>query len=285
MRRWSRLRACVLACTVYRGKCAVRQARPGREAARVGSPASRPPFRTWRHLLLKSTLVPKEASRCGARLLQNSYCQVYDGNYDRYLLKTTVSKSAIMVGDDKDPAVRRRELSGTHITITSTRSFAATHDALSGTLPYYDKGALPARLKAAASPDDKREILATLPALAILALPQDMGGLAAILGGQGGKVTQYEIGNPFIAGQLAKLNLSAALYTPVRVILREMPDGKAVLEYDSPGRSIGQFGDAGMDAIAAELDNALQKALCEAAGLVTNAGSDGNANAAGSMRL
>jgi hypothetical protein len=188
-------------------------------------------------------------------------------------------------------SIKRKALSLAHTVIFSKRSFTETHEALMFALPYHDRLRLPERLKAAADPSSKRAILASLPSLAILGPPQDFGGLAAILGGRGGRTVQFDIGNPFIAGQLACKNPSAALYTPVRVILVETPDGKAVFEFDSPKSSIAQLEDGDMNEIATKLDEEVVKALSSAAGLkeggdaVSEASLKGSSKTSRSSRL
>jgi hypothetical protein len=193
--------------------------------------------------------------------------------------------------------VRRQRTAAEHITIASRRSFDATHDALRVALPYSDKAALPARLGAAAGPAARRAVLASLPALAILAPPQNFGGLAAVLrgarpggggggGGGGARALQFDIGNPYVAARLAGLDMAAVLYTPVRVVLREVEvevgggdTGRAVFEYDSPVASLGQLAHGEVDPIAARLEDAVHKTLCAAAGLGQE-GADGKARTA-----
>jgi hypothetical protein len=58
--------------------------------------------------------------------------------------------------------------------------------------------------------------------------------------------------------------LSAALYAPVRVLLREDDEGTA-FEYDRPLSTFGQFGDAKVDAVARQLDADLLAVLQKAA--------------------
>jgi uncharacterized protein DUF302 len=48
---------------------------------------------------------------------------------------------------------------------------------------------------------------------------------------------QYDIGNPLTASRMTEHQLSAALYAPIRVLLRESPEeGVVAFEYDRPAR-------------------------------------------------
>ena len=61
--------------------------------------------------------------------------------------------------------------------------------------------------------------------------------------------------------------LSAALYAPIRVLLRESPEeGVVAFEYDRPASVFGQFNNADVNKVAEELDLHLQAVLQKAAG-------------------
>lgn len=81
------------------------------------------------------------------------------------------------------------------------------------------------------------------------------------------KAMQYEIGNPLTAERMTRHVLAAGLYAPLRVILYEDRDGRAVFEYDLPSSLFGQFGDARVMAVGKELDAELLSALAVAGGL------------------
>jgi hypothetical protein len=93
---------------------------------------------------------------------------------------------------------------------------------------------------------------------------RDHGALLAIYG-LARNAIQYEIGNPATASRMTRLRLSAALYAPIRVLLREDASGGAAFEYDRPKSVFGQFNDAGVDAVAEKLDRDLQAILQRAA--------------------
>ena len=61
---------------------------------------------------------------------------------------------------------------------------------------------------------------------------------------------------------MTRHQLSAGLYAPIRVLLRE--DGGVGFEYDRPASIFGQFGNDDVNAVAQQLDRDLQ-ALLEAA--------------------
>ena len=71
---------------------------------------------------------------------------------------------------------------------------------------------------------------------------------------------QYDIGNPLTASKMTRHRMSAGLYAPVRVLLREDNDGVA-FEYDRPISTFGQFADAEVNEVARKLDNDLQAVL------------------------
>jgi hypothetical protein len=64
---------------------------------------------------------------------------------------------------------------------------------------------------------------------------------------------------------MTRHQLSAGLYAPVRVYLREDAKGGVAFEYDRPTSTFGQFGDPGVDSVAKELDELLEATLSAAA--------------------
>lgn len=97
-----------------------------------------------------------------------------------------------------------------------------------------------------------------------LFLTRDHGGLLAAER-RPGKAIQYEIGNPLTAERMTRHQLPAALYAPLRVLLYEDNDGRAILEYDRPSSLFGQFEDDEVDAVGRELDEELESVLLSAA--------------------
>ena len=63
---------------------------------------------------------------------------------------------------------------------------------------------------------------------------------------------------------MTRHQLSAGLYAPIRALLREDGDDGVGFEYDRPASVFSQFGSEAVNAVAQELDRALQ-ALLEAA--------------------
>jgi Domain of unknown function DUF302 len=90
------------------------------------------------------------------------------------------------------------------------------------------------------------------------------GTLLSIAGLQR-RALQYDIGNPLTASKMTRHQLSAALYAPIRVLLREDVAGVVSFEYDRPASVFGQFGDNQVDAVAQQLDVDLQAVLEAAA--------------------
>ena len=75
--------------------------------------------------------------------------------------------------------------------------------------------------------------------------------------GQVQKVMVCVIGNPLFALELKQGDIRAALYAPLRLLHYENDEGKTCLEYDRPSSIFGQFGNARINAVAAELDHKL----------------------------
>lgn len=64
---------------------------------------------------------------------------------------------------------------------------------------------------------------------------------------------------------MTRLNVLAALYAPIRVLLREDDKGDVAFEYDRPHSVFGQFEDDQIDAVAQGLDADLLATLRAAA--------------------
>jgi hypothetical protein len=64
---------------------------------------------------------------------------------------------------------------------------------------------------------------------------------------------------------MTRHHISAALYAPIRVLLREDVQGIVGFEYDRPLATFGQFNDSEVDAIARQLDEDLNSVLSAAA--------------------
>ncbi len=89
-------------------------------------------------------------------------------------------------------------------------------------------------------------------------------GAAVQVAGLQRQAIQYDIGNPLTATKMTRHRISAGLYAPIRVLLREDSDGVA-FEYDRPISTFGQFGDPDVDEVARKLDKDLQAVLESAA--------------------
>ena len=64
---------------------------------------------------------------------------------------------------------------------------------------------------------------------------------------------------------MTRHNISAGLYAPIRVLLRESPEGEVAFEYDRPVSTFGQFGNERVDIVARKLDEDLESVLRKAA--------------------
>jgi hypothetical protein len=148
-----------------------------------------------------------------------------------------------------------------HVTIPSRKSFESVKAELELLVPHLDDGVL-ARLGHGEMERARRE-LEQAPTLSIFGF-RDHGGLLRIYG-LARKAIQYDIGNPLTASKMTQHQLSAALYAPIRVLLREGAAGDVAFEYDRPKSVFGQFNDSGVNAVAEKLDQDLQAVLQKAA--------------------
>lgn len=147
-----------------------------------------------------------------------------------------------------------------HITIRSSRDFGTVKSKLESTILRIDDGIF-TLLRYRETSRALRELEA-LPALSIFSF-RDHGVLLQVAGFER-RAIQYDIGNPLTASKMTRHRISAGLYAPVRVLLREDSDGVA-FEYDRPMTTFGQFADPDLIATAQQLDIDLQAALETAA--------------------
>jgi uncharacterized protein (DUF302 family) len=148
-----------------------------------------------------------------------------------------------------------------HVTIRSNKSFVDTKSALENSLARLDDGIL--TLVRFGQAERALEALESGPDLMIFGF-RDHGGLLQIQGLKC-KAIQYDIGNPLTASKMTRHQLSAGLYAPLRVYLREDSEGEVAFEYDRPISLFGQFGNSDVDIVAKDLDALLESSLCSAA--------------------
>jgi uncharacterized protein (DUF302 family) len=158
-------------------------------------------------------------------------------------------------------AVSTRSISVDHVTIRSDKSFQEVRAKLETLLPRIDDGIF-VLLQYGESDRARRELEAGAP-LSIFG-QRNHGALLSIAGLER-RAVQYDIGNPLTASKMTRHQLSAGLYAPIRVLLREDADGVVAFEYDRPASVFGQFGHDDVDAVAQKLDRDLQAVLEAAA--------------------
>jgi uncharacterized protein (DUF302 family) len=90
----------------------------------------------------------------------------------------------------------------------------------------------------------------------------DHGALLSAFGEQR-RAIQYVVGNPLVAMQMTRLDLGAALYAPLRVLIRE-EQGKTCLEYDRPSSLFRRFARPEISAVASALDRKLEALVAAA---------------------
>lgn len=148
-----------------------------------------------------------------------------------------------------------------HVTIRSKNSFDVVKAKLESSVPRIDDGIF-TLLRYGESVRALKELEA-LPPLSIFGFRDH--GAALTVAGLKRRAIQYDIGNPLTATKMTRHQLSAALYAPIRVLLREDVNGEVGLEFDRPVSTFGQFGDGQVDNIARQLDKDLHAALDAAA--------------------
>ncbi|MCJ2016541.1 DUF302 domain-containing protein [Methylobacterium sp. E-065] len=165
------------------------------------------------------------------------------------------------------PQISSTQISSTqiaieHVTLRSPKSFEAVRAALEASVPPLDHAY--AKLLQDGQVDAARDLLERQAPLSIFGA-RDHGGLL-LTAGLTRKAIQYDIGNPLTAARMTRHVLSAALYAPIRVLLREDAEGGVAFEYDRPATTFGQFGKHEVDSVAQELDAQLRTVLADAAG-------------------
>jgi len=158
-------------------------------------------------------------------------------------------------------AVEYRTIPVEHVTIRSANDFASVRSKLEASVPRIDDGIFV--LLRYGEADRALKELEAAPALSIFGF-RDHGALLAVAG-QSRRSIQYDIGNPLTASKMTRHKLSAGLYAPVRVLLREDENGAVAFEYDRPASTFGQFGDPEVGKVAQQLDSDLQAVLAAAA--------------------
>lgn len=148
-----------------------------------------------------------------------------------------------------------------HVTIESKNVFDIVKTRLENSLPRIDDGIF-TLLRYGESVRALKELEA-LPPLSIFG-SRDHGAVLSVAGLKR-RAIQYDIGNPLTASKMTRHQLSAGLYAPIRVLLREDANGVVAFEYDRPLSTFGQFGDKQVDLVAGQLDKDLHAALAAAA--------------------
>lgn len=157
--------------------------------------------------------------------------------------------------------ISKRTISVEHVTIRSSNSFDLVRAKLEHLVPRIDDGVF--TLLRYGEAERALQELEASPTLSIFGF-RDHGALLIITGHRR-RAVQYDIGNPLTASKMTRQQLSASLYAPIRVLLREDNRGGIAFEYDRPASIFGQFCDKELDLIARQLDQDLQAALEAAA--------------------
>jgi hypothetical protein len=98
----------------------------------------------------------------------------------------------------------------------------------------------------------------------------DHGGLLTALAGHKARAMTYVFGNRLIALEMTKHVLSAGLYVPLRLFVRELAPERIIVTFDVPSATLVQFLSPQVDAVAAELDARIEKLVDDAAELAAS---------------
>lgn len=160
-----------------------------------------------------------------------------------------------------NPLFSATTISVEHVTIRSANSFEAVRAKLEALVPRLDDGIF--ALLRFRQTEKSLEVLEASAPLSIFGF-RDHGTLLQVADIDA-KAIQYDIGNPLTASKMTRHRLSAGLYAPIRVYLRQDGETGAAFEYDRPISTFGQFGNDDVDKVAHQLDRDLQSVLEAAA--------------------
>lgn len=91
----------------------------------------------------------------------------------------------------------------------------------------------------------------------------DHGSLFQLVGKQR-SARQYLVGNPLFAFSMTQLDIRAALYAPLKVLVYVDDQGGTVVEYDRPSDQFGQFKKEEIMKVALGLDEKILKLIVKA---------------------
>jgi hypothetical protein len=159
-------------------------------------------------------------------------------------------------------AMRTTIVECVHVTIECGRPFEAVREAVLKHVPALDLDLL--TVLSSGNAVEIAERRAAGPKLWLFET-RDHGALVAA-DGQAKKAIQFEIGNPLTAERMTRRRLAASLYAPLRIVLYEDDQARAIFEYDLPSSQFDQFEDREVADTGRELDEDLKQALMAAAG-------------------
>ncbi|WP_175831385.1 DUF302 domain-containing protein [Burkholderia cepacia] len=90
-------------------------------------------------------------------------------------------------------------------------------------------------------------------------------GVLFAMAGEERVAFRYHVGNPLVAWRMTRIDMRAALYAPLTVLIEGASKGQTRVEYDLPSSVLGQFGIDSIRAIAFELDDRLDAVINGAA--------------------
>lgn len=77
------------------------------------------------------------------------------------------------------------------------------------------------------------------------------------------KAIQYQIGNPLIAASMSGIDIRAAMYAPLRILIYEHL-GRTYADYELPSIIFGQFADDAIKTVGISLDSKIKNLILNA---------------------
>jgi uncharacterized protein (DUF302 family) len=166
-------------------------------------------------------------------------------------------KSEVAWGNGTHTVTRVVEV--THLSIEIRSHFEDFTRRLEAALGRIDRAVI---AEAARDPQAARKKLSGMGGMEDLILFDiDDHGSLLVLNGAPRKAKQYVLGNPLIAIQMSGLDIRAALYAPLRMLVFEDKNKTVEVEYDLPSSLFGQFGNSSVTKVGRSLDLKMQNLI------------------------
>jgi uncharacterized protein (DUF302 family) len=140
-----------------------------------------------------------------------------------------------------------------HHTFKTPRPFDEVVDKIKSQLGRYDSAALADK----AHPNLRQRFLDMEGSSGFMLFDTIDHGALLVLAGQSGKALQIVLGNPLFALEMTRIDIAAALYAPLRMLVYAS-QGETVIEYDQPSTLFGGGGNEAVRQASLPLDEKMQ---------------------------